>query len=72
VSEEAPRRASAERWARIIGGPADIHVVPGDHETYIRDHVKIAAQRLRLCLDGNGTNTLAENRRSSLSTAAAL
>ena len=72
VSEEGPRRTSAERWARIVGGPAEIHTVPGDHEAYIRDHVKIAAQQLRICLDGHAPNTRAENRRTSISTAAAL
>src|SRR5262249_21392346 len=40
VSQETPRRTTAERWGRIVGGPAQIHTVPGDHETYIRDHVK--------------------------------
>ena len=39
-------------WARHAQGGHEVHRVPGDHMTYIREHVQNAAAKLRLCLDG--------------------
>jgi len=49
LSEEFSGEA-ARQWARVATGPTEVLPTPGDHESYIRDHVRDAAGRLRECL----------------------
>jgi len=38
-------------WKNLVGGGIDVHKIPGDHEAYIRQYVRIAGEKLRHCLD---------------------
>jgi len=40
----------ARSWGRTIRGPIAVHMVQGDHESYIRDFVREAAAKLEMCL----------------------
>jgi thioesterase domain-containing protein len=55
-AEEGPDPALG--WGAWVGGPLQIHVVPGTHNTFIEEpNVPVLAERLRFCLDqalGNG------------------
>jgi amino acid adenylation domain-containing protein len=52
LSTESEARGSMSAWSSVVRGNLEAYVVPGDHETYIRDHVKAAAEQLKKCLDG--------------------
>ena len=41
----------AAGWSDVASGRITVHVVPGDHESYIRDFVKGAALQLKVCLE---------------------
>ncbi len=51
VSEEFYGRNPTLGWQRLVLGGIDVHRVPGNHLTYIREHVRAAAMQLRACLD---------------------
>jgi hypothetical protein len=38
-------------WRDLAGGGLDIHHVPGDHFTHLRDHVQATAARIDACLE---------------------
>jgi surfactin synthase thioesterase subunit len=38
-------------WDQISTGGLDIHIVPGDHLSYIREHAASAAAKLRELID---------------------
>jgi surfactin synthase thioesterase subunit len=38
-------------WQRLAIGGMETHTVPGDHFSYIREHVHAAAETLRDCLE---------------------
>jgi amino acid adenylation domain-containing protein len=38
-------------WANVVRGEIAVHSVPGDHNSYIRDHVKETAMQLKVCLE---------------------
>lgn len=39
-------------WDQLVTGGVDIHVVPGDHFSMVREpHVRVLAERLRSCID---------------------
>ena len=38
-------------WDRVSIGGLDIHVLPGDHLSYIREHAASAAAKLRELID---------------------
>ncbi len=45
-------------WQQVARGGLDVHEVPGNHGTLIREpHVRVLAQRLRACLDVGGAGT---------------
>jgi thioesterase domain-containing protein/acyl carrier protein len=53
-------------WKNLVGGGIDVHKIPGDHEAYIRQYVRIAGEKLRHCLDQavsahSRVNNLTEN-----------
>lgn len=51
VAEEAYQRVGALGWDKHHPGELEVHVVPGDHETYIRKHAPAAAAKLREIID---------------------
>ena len=50
VSEELYRRGPTLGWDGLAGGGVEVHAVPGDHNTCIREHVASMAETLRACL----------------------
>jgi amino acid adenylation domain-containing protein len=57
VSEKLYRRNPTLGWKRLVSRVTSVHPLPGDHETYIREHAAVAGRKLRECLER------AENRR---------
>jgi amino acid adenylation domain-containing protein len=45
-------------WKDFVAGGIERHVLPGSHLTYIRDHVEVAAARIRECIE-RATATIA-------------
>ena len=40
-------------WGKLVAGKLEVHEVPGDHSTLIREpHVQVLAQKLTNCLNG--------------------
>jgi thioesterase domain-containing protein len=38
-------------WKDFVRGGIELHLLPGSHLTYIRDHVQVVAERIRQCID---------------------
>ena len=55
VNEVDARRHPDFGWRRLAAGGLTIYTVPGDHYSYIRDHAKNIAERLRDCLEKAAT-----------------
>jgi hypothetical protein len=51
VNEEYYNRDRTLGWGQLALKGLKIHKLPGNHDTYIREHVKATAQELRHCLD---------------------
>ena len=51
IPEESHRKFGNQGWDDVATGGLDVHVLPGDHVTYIRDHAAAAAARLREIID---------------------
>ena len=51
VNEEYYSRDHTLGWGQLALKGLKIHKLPGNHDTYIREHVKATAQELRHCLD---------------------
>jgi len=51
VNEVDARRHPDFGWRRLAAGGLTIYTVPGDHYSYIRDHARHTAERLRDCLE---------------------
>jgi thioesterase domain-containing protein len=47
VNEEAHRLNPTLGWDSIVAGDLDVHAIPGDHRTYIVDHLDLIADQLR-------------------------
>jgi amino acid adenylation domain-containing protein len=50
LSEDVYQSGRALGWRVWVAGGLEIHALPGDHHTYIREHVASAAAQLRACL----------------------
>jgi thioesterase domain-containing protein len=50
VCEERNGRDPARVWRDLAGGGLEIHLVPGNHFTHLRDHVQATAARIDACL----------------------
>ena len=50
VNEQWHRRDPELGWRKLVCGGLEVHKLPGNHRTYIRDHVQVAAEQLRKCL----------------------
>jgi len=44
-------RRSFSEWERLAAHGAEIHTVPGDHLSYLREHVHTTAEQLQTCLN---------------------
>ena len=51
LSQEQQGAGTTSGWSEVIGGGLTTLSSPGNHHTYVRDHVKLVAQQLRDCLD---------------------
>lgn len=51
VNEVDAQKNPAFSWRRLAAGGLTIYTVPGDHYSYIRDHARDTAERLRNCLE---------------------
>ncbi len=51
IPEESHRQFGKQGWDKVATGGLDVHVLPGDHVTYIRDHAAATAARLREIID---------------------
>ena len=51
VSEEYHRADATLGWQPLAGGGVEVHLLPGTHETYIRQNVQAAGECLRDCLE---------------------
>jgi thioesterase domain-containing protein len=51
IPEESHRQFGNQGWEKAETGGLDVHVLPGDHVTYIRDHAASTAARLRAIID---------------------
>jgi amino acid adenylation domain-containing protein len=54
VNEKFYRRNPTLGWDQLALGGLEIHKLPGDHDSYIREHVQAAAKKLRECLEKAG------------------
>jgi thioesterase domain-containing protein/acyl carrier protein len=50
-NETAGRDDPTLGWKNFVRGGIDVHIIPGNHEAYIRQYVRIAGGKLRECLD---------------------
>jgi hypothetical protein len=50
VNEETHRENPTLGWRRLARGELRVHAVPGDHTSYIREHVRTTAECLGACL----------------------
>jgi amino acid adenylation domain-containing protein len=50
VNEEFYSRDRTLGWGQLAVKGLEIHKLPGDHDSYIREHVQVAAKKLRECL----------------------
>ena len=51
VNEKYYSRDRTLGWGQLALKGLEIHKLPGNHDTYIREHIKATAQKLRHCLD---------------------
>jgi acyl carrier protein len=51
LSEPYAAKEVGREWARLVEGGTDVHRVPGDHDSYIRQHARETAGILAGCLD---------------------
>jgi len=51
VNEQAHARKPDGGWSDLVEGGLEVHKLPGDHMTYIREHAAAAAAALKRCLE---------------------
>ena len=51
INEETYQSSPNLGWEGLLKGEIEVHKLPGDHTSYIRDHVRVAAQKIRECLE---------------------
>ena len=51
VNEELYGTDPTLRWTDLAAGGIEVHSIPGNHSTYITEHVQVVAKELRECLD---------------------
>jgi amino acid adenylation domain-containing protein len=53
-------------WEGFVAGGIELHVLPGSHLTYIRDHVHLVAARIRECVEKARATAMAPSQLSGL------
>src|SRR5262249_18372354 len=66
VNEKYYARDRTLGWAKLALKGLEIHKLPGNHDTYIREHVKDTAQELKLCLDALNRDSPDESKPASM------
>ena len=51
LSEQYAVKEVGREWEPLVAGGADVHRVPGDHDSYLRQHARATAGILADCLD---------------------
>jgi hypothetical protein len=51
MHEESQRDDPTFGWRDFVTGGIEVCNVPGDHYTYIRDHVQTTAEQIRACIE---------------------
>ena len=51
INEETYQSSPDLGWEGLAAGGIEVHKLPGNHTSYIRDNVQIAAKELRRCLE---------------------
>ena len=51
VSKRSHQRDPTMGWSELTSKGLDIHVIPGNHVTYRREHVDVLGRELRACLE---------------------
>lgn len=51
VNEEYHGKRPDLGWRDCVTGGVEIHKLPGNHTSYIRDHVQVTAKQIRACLE---------------------
>ena len=51
VNEELYQSSPNLGWEDTVTGGIEIHELPGNHNSYIRDNVQIMAKKLKECLE---------------------
>jgi surfactin synthase thioesterase subunit len=54
LSDQYAARNVDREWQRLVRGGVDVQRVPGDHDSYIRQHARETAAILAACLDDAG------------------
>ena len=68
-SETAASADPTLGWKNLVGGGIDVQKIPGDHDAYIRQYVRIAGEKLRECLDqAASANSLVSNQIENIQT----
>ncbi len=52
VSEDHYQQDPTRGWNHIAAGGLEIHKLPGDHDSYLGEHVQTTAEELKACLEG--------------------
>ncbi len=61
-NETAGRGDPTLGWKNIVLGGIDVQTIPGNHEAYIRQYVRLAGEKLRECLDKAAAENLSAMR----------
>lgn len=51
INEEEYANNPSLGWKGLIGGGIEVHKLPGNHNSYIRENVRVAANKLKECLE---------------------
>ncbi|MBE9028855.1 hypothetical protein IQ266_03650 [filamentous cyanobacterium LEGE 11480] len=57
ATAEATENLQIDRWETLATGGVEVHALPGDHTSYIREDFQTTADALRQCLDAAQTIT---------------
>jgi hypothetical protein len=51
ITSNSDRAGLVKGWESLSDRELNVYIVPGDHESYIRETAEVTAQHLQLCLD---------------------
>ena len=57
VNEEWYQADPTLGWTQLATGGFEVHKIPGNHATYITDHIDVLASALRQCLERAASET---------------